>query len=529
MKGMITMKMRNLLKPGDFVTLVPAGIHITLQYNAEGNLEKVYTGFQSDRVDCSNDLRTLLVQNHTVPGTVHIKRGTSWVRGVLYTNAVQNAPGKLPACIQQSLMKLYHSNPSQFNFFAATFESTMTDFKGATPTRHALSMSKFKLLPGWLVPGNVTDNLTETWINSPQFTFNKIVTDYIIFHRGEVNYLSANSSQFIVNKVVRYTDDNGYVKGRIYQDVKSPINVDYSDIVRFDIQPNTLVVLDSENQIMLTKPTDNKKRDKRSRTITCKYCGKSYQSPLFGTVQCPDTHCVSKMLPNIRQFLSKLNLTVPSNDDIHKWLEEKTILCIPDILLLPDYQHLQIEVSLSSLLRAIVPISAIPRDDIFVLFANACTNNVRTMRYYVTNPALITADLGLNHADLPKLLNWFNDNCNASDVQSLLDAPQFIFKDKDKRFDGPPIFRNKVIFLTGDFIRGNFAEISAILQSYSARVTLQFSDDVHCVLIGGKHENIDGRAINAAHNLGISVMQEEDFFKYYQIDEDLKANLVYKQ
>lgn len=529
MKGMINMKMRNLLKPGDFVSLVPVGVHITLQYNADGNLEKVYTGFQSDRVDRSNELRSTLVHNHIVPGTVHIKRGTSWVRGVLYTNAVMNDVGKLPECVQESLLKLYLTNPSQFSFFAASFESTMTEFKGATPARQALSMSKFKLLPGWLVPGNITESLVDTWTNSPQYTFNKIVTDYVIYHRGAVSYVSAGLTQFVASKVTKYTDDNGYVKGKVHQVGEAPINVDYSDIVRLNIQPNTLIVLNSDKQMIVARPTDNKKRDRRSRTITCKYCGKSYQTPVTGAVQCPDTHCTSKMLPSILQFLSKLNLPTPATEEIHSWLDSKKILCLSDIFLLPDYQDVQVEISLSTLLRAIVPISLIPRDDIFVLFANACTNNSKTLRYYVTNPSLITADLGLTHMDLPKLLNWLNDDCNASDVQSLLDVPQFIFKNVDKRFDGPPIFRNKVIFITGEFIRGTSAEISAILQSYSARVTLQFSEDVHCVLIGGKHENIDGRAIAAAQSLGIAVMQEEAFFKHYQIDEDLKANLVYNQ
>lgn len=529
MKGRINMKMRNLLKPGDFVSLVPVGVHLTLQYNAEGNIEKVYTGFHSDRVDRSNELRSSLVHNNIVPSTVHIKRGTSWVRGVLYTNELMSDSGNLPECVQESLLKLYTDNPSQFSFFAASFESTMTEFKGATPARQALSMSKFQLLPGWLVPGNITEALIDTWTSTPQYTFNNVVTDLIIYHRGAVTYVPTGITQTVASKVTKYTDDNGYVKGKIHHTGESAISIDYSDVVRLNIQPNTLLVLDSDNQIILSTPTDNKKRDKRSSTITCKYCGKSYQVPATGSVQCPDSHCASKMLPIIRQFLSKLNLLTPDDSEIHNWIDSKQVLCLSDIFLLPDYTDVKLEISLSTLLRAVVPVSIIPRDDIFVLFANACTNNSKTLRYYINNPSLITADLGLTHMDLPKLLNWLNDNCNASDIQSLLDVPQLTFKNVDKRFDGPAIFRNKVIFITGEFIRGTAAEIAAILQSYSARVTLQFSDDIHCVLIGGKQENIDGRAINAAQNLGIAIMQEEAFFRYYQIDEDLKANLVYNQ
>lgn len=524
------MNMRNLLKPGDFVSLIPVGVQLTLQYNAEGRLERVFTGFGANRIDRSNDLRTLLARNNTVPSVIHIKKGTSWVRGVLYTNSFSHCVGSLPSAVTEPLIKQYIEDGSHFNFFAVAFESTVTHFQGPTPTRHALSMSKFKLLPGWLVPGTYNNATVDMWMNSPQYTFHKIVTDFAIYHKGEVRYVSTGLRQFIANKVLKYTDDNGFVKGRIQSTTgESSMCVDYSDIVKHNIQPNTLLVIDSNNQIIHTRPTDNKKRDKRSRAIVCKFCGKSYQVPLSGAVQCPDNHCTSKIVPRITQFFNRLNLAVPEIDTIHSWTANKQILCIPDILLLPEYQGLQIETTLGNLLRALVPVSAIPRDELFLLFANACNNNVRTFRYYITNPALITADLGFNHPDMPKLLNWLSDNCNASDIDSLLNAPQFQFKDKDKRFDGAPIFRNKLIYLTGEFIRGNYAQIAAILQSYSARVTLQFSQDVHCVLIGGKQEGIDGTAINSARNLGISVMHEEAFFKHYDIDADLEANLVYVQ
>lgn len=524
------MNMRNLLKPGDFISLIPLGIQLTLQYNADGNIERVYTGFGANRIDRSSELRNVMVNNRTVPLSVHIKKGTSWVRGVLYTSHLVEGVGNLPFAVQESLIKLYLEKPSQFNFFAVAFESTVTHFQGPTPTRHALSMSKFKLLPGWLVPGVVNDNIVNGWLNNPIYTFHKIVTDYAIYHKGEIRYVSAGLKQFVATKVVKYTDDNGFVKGRIHRAAgESPICVDYSDAVTFNIQPNTMLIMNSENQLIYSKATDDKKREKRPRTLTCKHCGKAYQVPMSGPVQCPDSHCPSKMVPIISQFFSRLKMTVPEVATMRSWLDDKKILCIPDILLLPEYQGIEIETTLGNMLRALVPVSVIPRDDVFILFANACNNNPKTFRYYTANPALITADLGLNHTDLPRLLNWLTDNCNASDIDSLLNAPQFQFKDKDKRFDGPPIFRNKVIYLTGEFIRGNSAEISAILQSYSARVTLQFSPDVHCVLIGGKNENINGAAISSAKNLGIAVMQEEAFFKYYEIDEDLKANLVYTQ
>ena len=90
-----------------------------------------------------------------------------------------------------------------------------------------------------------------------------------------------------------------------------------------------------------------------------------------------------------------------------------------------------------------------------------------------------------------------------------------------KRFDGAPIFRNKLIYITGDFIHGNIPEISSILQSYSARVTTVFTNLVDCVLVGGTNENVNGKDVVAARNMGIPIMQEVDFFEQYDIDTDL--------
>ena len=79
------MNMRNFLKPGDFVIPMPIGIHMTLQYNISGNLEKVYTGFDSERIDRTSDMMNLVIQNKTAPPKIHITKGTTWVKGVLYT------------------------------------------------------------------------------------------------------------------------------------------------------------------------------------------------------------------------------------------------------------------------------------------------------------------------------------------------------------------------------------------------------------------------------------------------------------
>ena len=55
------MFVRNLLQAGDHVTIVPAGVRITLQYDTNGRVEKVYTRFnENERILHSELLVPLL-------------------------------------------------------------------------------------------------------------------------------------------------------------------------------------------------------------------------------------------------------------------------------------------------------------------------------------------------------------------------------------------------------------------------------------------------------------------------------------
>ncbi len=525
MKGMIYMNMRNLLNAGDFVMLVPLGIHTTLQYNASGNLEKVYVGFESDRVDMTDKLMQIFLKKHIVPSHIHITKGTSWVSGILYTGELFKTSGLLPKAVESDLLIQFLKNPTQFNFFAGSFDSTAAIFKGATPTRQCLTIAKFKLLPGWLVPSNMTDDIYNGWLKSPQYTFNPLVTDFIIYHKDSVKFVNANLSQFVVRNVERYVDDNGYVKAKVDMDKDNKSKyVDYSEVVHFNIRENSLVIMNSEQQIIFCKSFDSK-NNTYSNVLTCPYCGKLFEIPASGSVLCPDIHCSSRLLSSILQFTSILNLPQYSKEVVLDWLKTNQVISIPDLFLLDEYKDAKVQVTITSLLRSLIPISLIPHDDVLMAFAIACTNNEKTFRYYIQNPTQISSDLGVHHSDLHKLISWLSDGCNISDLTTILNSPQICFNKTDKKFEGAPIFRNKTIFITGDFIRGSVSEIASILQSYSATVTTKFSNVVDCVLIGGKQDGIDGKSIRSANNLGTPIMEEDLFFKQYGIDDDLREIL----
>ena len=526
------MYLANVMKAGDYLTPVPVGLPITLQYNFSGNLEIVYLRFGNDRIDVTSELMDTLRKYHTVPAIVHLKKGITTVRGVLYTAEMMYDSGHLPYCVEASLKAKFLKNPSQFNFFAATWDSSEGVVQGPTPIKQMLNMSKFKSLPGWLVPTGMNREILRRFVTYPSYTFNPdMLTNYIIFRGDQVIYHSTQMKQFVVSKVVKYTDEAGFIKARVYASnpiddrFGSFISVDYPEVVKWDIQTDTLIVLDAVNQIILSRQTTDKKRQKRSNQLACTQCNKAFTVPKEGQVSCPDLHCVSHLIPHIKQFIAVSNLPSLEVDTLSELVSSKKLTCVPDIFTLPGYRDVSIDMTLSDILRSLVPFIYIPRVDAMKLFAGACNNNIERFSYYCNNPEAIVSDLGISHPDIPKLTAWLGDNYNLADISSLLSAPQIVVAKQDKKFDGVPMFRGKSIFLTGKFIRGSLADIGSILSSYSATILYTFNDTADCIIVGSMLEDIDGESVQRARSLGIAVFEEDSFFLKYEIDADIATNL----
>lgn len=519
MKGLDFMNLRNLLKPGDFVFPVPIGIRTTLQYNVSGNLEKVFVGYTDVREEVTDAVMSKLVDYHIVPTSIHIKNGTSWVKGVLYTATLVEEDGILPQAVEKTLIDTLISNPTQFNFFAHSMSSTSTVFRGVTPTKLALSISKFRVLPGWIVPNKIENSLLNKWASDNTFSFNPIITDLAIYRGESVQYMSMHTSQFTVLGAKQYIDDNGYIKVALKKSDGSKLYIDYSDFVRWGVGAFSNVVLDSDKQIIHVKNSDRTYSYKD--TITCPRCGKVYKIPESGTVQCPDIHCPTRLLSAVVNFANVMNLPNFSVPIAREWLREKMVTCIPDILILDDYKDSKFKATIPKILRSLIPAESIRTDDVFKLFVIGCNSNYQTFEYYVNNPDRITSDMNIQHPDIMTFVNWLNDGYNASDLLTMVNSEQLDIDWVSKKFEGAPIFRGKVIYVTGDFIRGSIAEISEILESYSAKVVTNMSETVNCVIIGGTRDNVNGKVVNNARTLGIPVFEEDTFFYQYEIDSDI--------
>lgn len=518
------MKLRNLLNPSDFIVPMPIGANLMLQYNASGNLEKVYSGLDNNRKDVTSVFMQGFLENNTVPAHIHVMRGTTWVHGVLYTGELFNVTGPINESIYPFITKRFAENPKQFNFFADTVESTALTLTGYQSIRQCLLVAKFRILHGWAIPNAFNEEIYQSWITGDNFPFMPVAGTIAVFRGSTVNYIDMHNRQFYVGSLKNYFDENGYVKTKlISKDDNSVMHYSYSDIVKHNIHSDSLLVLNSDSQIAMCRTTSKKHYD---TVLTCPKCGKKYEISFDDMTICPNDHCVSRLLPAVLQFINTMGLPMYDTDIIKKWIDDGNVTCVPDILILDEYKDVSISVTPATILRSIVPASLIPRNDVFSMFTMACSNNLQTISYYLENPILIANELGFSHPDLGRLIDWLSDGYNVSDLNTVLNSDQIAITSTEKKFDGAPIFRGKLIYITGEFIHGSLDEISSILQSYAAKVTTNFSNVVDCVLIGGKQDGINGKAVVNARSLNIPVMDEILFFQEYEIDNDL-SNLTY--
>lgn len=522
------MYLNKYLKPGDFVTLLPVGVRMTLQYNNTGSLEKIYVGFDSDKRDLTENLMEPFITNNVVPTHISIKNGTAWVYGVLYTGQIPKSAGHLPECVEDELLDLFHENPKSFAFHAGYIKSTSTPILGAIQIRQYLKLARFNVLPGWFAPGYIDDTVPNSWLNDPAYTFRSVVSGLISIAGEHVEFISTNIKQWYITNTREGMDTYGSY--HIYADVvlDSEESIEDTYIVRYleasklGITKGSIVYLDVDNNAFGCTTANTISYPMRKQ---CKYCGKIFDiNPKDYQVRCPDEHCTSRLIPHLDYFVSILNLPYPDGG-FSPYVDNKEVTCIPDLMLLDIYKDLKIDVDLTILLRAMIPLEVLPDCHTITDFVKSCNDNVDTILYYASHTTSIASDLQMSGVGLVRLKYWLEDDCNLSDLKTVLELPQINVIKPSKRFNGAPVFLGKTICITGKFIHGSHGDIIDIIESYSGKATTKFDSDTDLVLIGGTKEDISGAVINAARNICLPIWDEQPFFERFGIDEDLQKYL----
>lgn len=511
------MYVRNLLRAGDCIEAIPMGLHVTLSYNDNGNLVKIYQGYDENRFDISEKILDTVIHNRMVPLRVDIRDARTYVYGVFYTDKLYTVSGNFPQCMVDNLLNDFDSS---FTFYAANVESTGVVFRGAVSTRQWLNVAGFTMLPYMLVPSNLTKASLYDLITPNNFPFVYPVIPYFcIFRNSEVLFESTGLSQAVCKSVKKYMDESGCVFGEVHLDNDWVQYIDYRDIVKYNIQSNSILIEDISGNVIYSR-TDKKR--KMSDMIVCPVCNKSYTVPRTGECRCDDPHCLSNVYRYIQHFLRELNLPELDYSTYKDLVENHNIITYSDILVVSPYKDMDITNDITKLIRAVIPLEYVPDNHAISQFVNKCNSSWETIKYYIQHPDRILTEFLMATIGAQKLRLWLSDNQNASDLITIIESKNVHIQKYIMKFDGPPIFRDKVIYITGRFMHGDYREIQSIIQSYHAKVVTDFDYAVNCILVGDIKENINGIALKHAKESNIPILDESNFFSQYDIDSDLK-------
>lgn len=516
---------KTICTSGAPITVVPEGLLAVLRYNSNGQLEAIQLGYDPINFKlASPEVLAAMKTSHVVPLNISVTGGTSYVYGLFYCKDDVVVSGSVLTASRDALLEKLENDVDSFEFLASHPTSMAANFRSQLAIRNWLELNGFQKLPCIVAPNDVNDTTVMTLLRNRFKKFRwPLLSGYWIEKAGKQKFIPCNLYQFNVSAVKSEITETGSVNGVIIYDNGETETVSWSTILDFDIASDTTVVIE-DDKIISSRRNTSKQRDKLLHEYVCPECGKRHIVEFNqGVVECEDPNCKTHLFTKITQFTKVLGLPDMTYEYYNK--HKKVITCIPDIFELKEYKGEVAHCTFAKLLSAVISPFEVPNSKLFQLFADACSNTMTTINYYLAAPSHIYFDLHINDPFLPKFVRWLEVPANKLILDALLNIPQIQLVFSGKRFEGAPIFRGKKICVTGDFMHGSLQDVISILKSYDAEVSSAFNENAHCLIIGGLHTNIDGGIVHAARQLGIQVFEESDFFTQYDIDADLNANL----
>lgn len=523
---------RNRLSAGEFFVPLPVGFPLTLKYDENGVLVQVCKGYERGGEDVSSIFLYSFVNDHIVPNKVALKKGTTYVSGILYTSAELKGCGKLPECKYDDIISKYKDSRKGFKFFALSVTSLSAVFNGAVNIRQWLTFSKFTVPQGILLSSKTCGDVDtylfnhgndDIWSNI-NFKFPKI-PEYVIFSTKSVEYGSFDIFENKVSSTKQYILDSGVIDCKVKLEAgKDDMSVPYSEVVKYNIQKNTTLIYDKNLNILYSQFSGNKRV---SDTILCSSCGKLIKVPKFGVTTCSDVNCNSRLYPRVKQFLTTLHLPYIDFSRYEEVCKSKGLdFHVPDILDIDEYKDVELKCTVFELLRAITPKFVMPDDSVLLQFCNTCKNASGTVQYYLQFPNDIQIDISYDIQNSMKpVVDWYSNSDNMKDLVSVFHNDKIKIVSENIQFDGAPIFRNTSIVITGKFIHGSYDVITSILKGYGAEVDTEVDENTDCIVTGSMMENISGHVIKQGRKYNVPIIDENEFFSMYDIDSDLRENL----
>ena len=525
---------KTFCRPGSLIYIVPTGLLVTLRYDAHGQLNLIAKGYftHGDEIPenavIPEEFMKTVLKNYLIPGSIKLTGTSSVVWGVFYSEEFKTPVGDVPSCEYERIISDIISGNIKYKFYIGNVDSGAASISNPTSLNAWGKMSGFDILPTWLIPSDATDKTLKDFVTSDiHYPFRyPLISGYIVYEGATKPYYYPLSLQTItVTGTSKYVNHSGFVKYKVCYGDDDCFTMNYPDAAYFNIQKHSQLIMDGGNVIWCNTKSSNHS-ERLPKRIVCKSCGKILDVPDNGYMTCTDPYCTSLLYPRIERFCKVLGLDVLDKEAFDKYVSKNELQIFPDLLLLPEYKDIKIKKNLWEIIFACMPMEIAIDKQWLIKFCNRCNNNYKTVKYYFDGPIRIYTELDMNVSR--SLANWLSIPRNILELDTVINSSQIelTVHDKIMSFDGPPIFRNKTIYITGTFKHGSKAEIQAILESYSATVVTEFDQYIQCVLVGDIKDGIDGNVILAARELKLPIFNESEFFAKYEIDSDLEQFLL---
>lgn len=510
--------------------IVPTGLLVTLHYNVHGTLDSITKGFDGTE-ELGEEFIESAAKSGIVPYSIKLTGGNTTIWGVIHSDKFTASNALLPMAEYDRIIQDV-LNGTRYKFYVGNIQSGAMTLVNPTAMNSWAKLNGFNPMPTWIVPTDASDNILESFINSSRnipFVF-PLIAGFIIYQDGNAPYF--RYTHLTTAKVVRtknYTNDNGYLMVDVIcadgsDDTHTSVAMHYADAVTFGVQKGSQIILD-EGSVVWCSSSSVQGGTHLTRRIDCKACGKLLDVPVSGPMTCTDPHCISLLYPKVVNFCRVLDLDCITKSTFDKYVRSGDLTILPDLLLLPAYKKVKISKSIWEIIYAVMITDVGIGSQWLLRLCNLCNNNYPTIRYYFENPVQMYTELDMQPSK--RLLSWIEDPRNLLELDAIISSDQVdtYVTNKIMKFDGPPIFRDKTIYITGGFLHGSDTDIIAIFNSYGAVVVTDFDEYVQCIVVGDTKEGIDGGAIASARAFNIPVFSESEFFSKYDIDSDLEKYL----
>ena len=529
MKGTKDMLHPSDITTGDVVSVIPIGALAEIKYSSKGVIAGIYVATEKgpdgkssyEKLDSS--ISSFLQKSGKVPSRLS-RAGESTVYGVFTCSPINPYDVESRGPVEY-VMNSIRSQKDNVSFVAYSLKNSEVVY-GAHNQNSAMRMMGFEACKTF-VASSVSElnqgSIDKTFAMQQTYPF---VSAYCITKStGEFHLVDSGVSFHKVENTQTFFNQSGYVMCEVSCDDSVTYMWPYSSIVRCNVQKGSIVAVDEGKVSYCSDSSNGSKRV--DREIRCPYCNSLIVSSAFGYVTCPYENCVSRMYPSVEKLFRTFDLEPMPYREFEEYVNSRRIQSICDVLNLPEFSSHKVQCTLGTLIKAVVPAHVRVSNDFFDRFVENA-GSTDAVVHYLENPDEISTDMSksIDSMSISNFVEWISSPENLLIVETFMDADSIdVVENAINLKNVPLIFRNKTIYLEGEFRRGSYSNVSSILKSYGATIASKFDNRCSCLIVGGFVKDVEKRVtIDIAKSYSIPVFDEDTFFSSYGIDADIASN-----